>query len=846
MVDGLPVAGPFNGNGVSQFGYDVANAQELQVLVSGGLGEAEAGGPSVNIVPRSGGNTFRGSAFFGGTGDKFVGDNIDDALRAVGIEEPAVIRHNYDVNGSYGGPVRRDRLWFFASGRQFAHADVVEGGRAPNLNAGDPTRWDYVPETGVEVRDGEYRNDASVRLTGQLTPRNRVAYSYQWQKRCAGSTITLDGDGCRRRTADWIAMGSTTTSPEAIQGYMDDPNTLMQVTWTSTLSNRMLIDAAASRFRYGIVGAGFAAPDSVMNLTGVQEQSAIPYGRALTYRGMLTYGREKDVPWNWRGSVAYVTGSHNAKAGYMGSYQIRNQFTFANDTLMRYRFNNGVANAVTYQLTSEIQQANRTQVHAFYVQDQWTRGRMSLQGAIRYDYASSFAPAEGNGSTTLSAFLRQPLTFERTEGVTGFHDISPRVGVAYDLFGTGKTALKVNAGRYLRTADASGIYVANNPAGRVQTSVANRGWTDTNGNRVVDCDLLNPAAQTVPGGDTCAGVTGNSQNFGNLNPTTTVVDPDVLGGWDTREFNWQFGASVQHELVPRVSLEVGYNRRWWGNRAITINERLNQGLADYDTFTVTVPSHTNLPGAGNRYTYITIKPEANARGTQNFQTLEKSLIGENPTWYWHGFDVTLNARLRNGLTVQGGTSTGRGVRNTCALWEKYPSLRGSSNRAEACDVREDWISTFRSLASYTVPKVDVLVSMTFRSTLTSAGGGTASSGGSLSADYQIPNTVIRDQLGLGRLPTGGTATGNTTVNLLLPGELYPLDRQNRLDMRFAKILRFGGRRLDIGVDLYNLPNLNTTTGYEETYEYATNGANWLTPQDIIAPRVVRFNFTMSF
>jgi hypothetical protein len=623
---------------------------------------------------------------------------------------------------------------------------------------------------------------------------------------------------------------------------MNDPNTLMQATWTSTVSNRVLIDAAASRFRYGIVGAGFAAPDSVMNLTGVQEQSAIPYGRAITYRGMLTYGREKDTPWNWRASIAYVTGAHNAKAGYMGSYQIRNQFTFANETLMRYRFSNGIANAVSYNLTTEYEQANRTQVHAFYVQDQWTRGRMTLQGALRYDYASSFAPAEGNGSTALSRFLTQPLTFERTEGVTGFHDVSPRFGVAYDLFGTGTTAVKVNAGRYLRTADASGVYVANNPAGRVQTAVANRGWSDTDNDRVVDCNLLNNSAN----GECSATPAGNSQNFGNLNPSTTTVDPDVLGGWDTREFNWQFGASVQHELFPRVSLEVGYNRRWWGNRAITINQNLNQGLADYDTFTVTVPSHENLPGAGSQYSYISIKPAAAARGTQNFQTLEKSIIGENPPWYWHGLDVTLNARLRNGLTLQGGSSTGRGVRNTCALWDAYPSLRGTSNRAEACDVTEDWITGFRGLATYTVPKVDVLVSMTFRSTLATAGGTTASSGGSLSADYQIPNTVVRDQLGLGRLPQGGTATGNTTVNLLLPGELYPLDRQNRLDMRFAKILRFGERRFDIGVDLYNLPNTNTTTDYEETYEYATNGANWLNPTDIVAPRVVRFNVTMSF
>ena len=155
---------------------------------------------------------------------------------------------------------------------------------------------------------------------------------------------------------------------------------------------------------------------------------------------------------------------------------------------------------------------------------------------------------------------------------------------------------------------------------------------------------------------------------------------------------------MQHELFPRVYLDVGYNRRWWGNRAITINERLDQGLADYDTFTVPVPSHENLPGAGNQYSYLSIKPTAAARGTQNFQTLEKSIIGENPPWYWHGFDVTMNARLRNGLTLQGGSSTGRGVRATCGLWDAYPSLRGTANRAEACDVTEDWVTSFRGLA----------------------------------------------------------------------------------------------------------------------------------------------------
>ena len=85
------MAASFNGGGVSTFIYDVANAQEMQVLVSGGLGEAEAGGPMVNLVPQSGGNSFRGTAFFSGAGDWSVGNNIDDELRAVGITEPAAL-----------------------------------------------------------------------------------------------------------------------------------------------------------------------------------------------------------------------------------------------------------------------------------------------------------------------------------------------------------------------------------------------------------------------------------------------------------------------------------------------------------------------------------------------------------------------------------------------------------------------------------------------------------------------------------------------------------------------------------------------------------------------------------
>jgi hypothetical protein len=159
-------------------------------------------------------------------------------------------------------------------------------------------------------------------------------------------------------------------------------------------------------------------------------------------------------------------------------------------------------------------------------------------------------------------------------------------------------------------------------------------------------------------------------------------------------------------------------------------------------------------------------------------------------------------------------------------------------------VTEDWATSFRGLASYTIPKVDVLVSASMRSISTTPGGGVATNGLSLAANYVVPNTVIAQSLG--RLPANASAAQTTTVNLLNPGQLYTLSRINLVDMRFAKIFRFAGRRTDVGVDLYNLFNSNVTTSYQQTYEYQTNGASWLTPTGIAAPRLARFHVTLNF
>ena len=848
MVNGLPVAGSFSGNSVAQFGYDINNAEELQVLVSGGLGESETGGPLANLVPKSGGNTFSGTAFYAGTSSKFQSDNIDDTLRAAGITEPAAIRGNWDGSGSGGGPIMRDRIWFFGNARSYGNSQVVEGAR-PNQYAGDATKWTYLADPNVEVRRIDVKLDLSARLTAQITPKNRVSFSHQWQDRCFGSSLTLNGSACRTRTDTWIGMGSATTSAEGAAFYSDDPSSLTQATYTATLSNKLLLDAVVSRFSYGIVGNGQVPDDATMKLIGVTESSSI-YGRAnFGFRAPFTMGKYDNVPWNWRASVSYVTGAHSLKVGYQGAYFMYDRRTLVNEPQMRYTFNSTAANpanpsSVSYFLTPYFDFSDRTETHAVYVQDQWTMGRLTVQGALRYDRVTAWAPGDKQGSLATSPFNPQPITFETTTSISGYNDINPRVGLAYDVFGTGKTAVKLNVGRYLAAATTDGIYSANNPAIKLVTN-ASRSWTDTDKDYVVDCNLLNVGAQspTATGSvDTCGALTGANRNFGLLNPSLVEIDSEITQGWGVRPYNWQFGVSLQHEVLPRVSVDVGYNRRWWGNFFTTVNTLVNP--SDYDTWTLQIPSNAKLPDdVGTSAQYVAITAAAAARGSQTLQTKETNFAPAR-TAYWHGVDYQATARLANGLTVQGGGSTGRGVRNTCDLWRARPDLIGN-NRTDACDVTEAWLSTVRGLASYRMPKLDILTSLIVRSNRTTAGE-VASNGGTLDGNYRIPNSVIQTPAFLGRLPAGAQASGNTTVNMLTPSMLYPIERRTQLDMRFGKILRFGRTRYDLSVDLYNLLNDNATLTYDETYQYTDNGATWLTPLTITQPRLARFNVTVSF
>jgi len=782
-IDGMTTGG--STGGVSLMALDTGNAAEVTVSTTGGLADAENGGAVFNIVPRSGGNTFAGNLFLMGARDGMQSDNFTQALQDAGLRSPSQLDKIWDANLGMGGPIKRDRLWFFgtfrSTGSFLSISDTFYNKNAGNPN---PAFWYYDPDLNRPVLNDQKWLDESLRLTWQVTPRNKITAFWNEQQQNRGQ----------------VGGGSPTVSPEASEGTKVPAIRVYQAQWTAPVSSRVMLEGAFS----GLTALySREKPGNNKNIPFIMEQT-----------GPITFGSHEWRPTvsftpRVRAHLAYVTGSHNMKVGfdhYM-NHAIRTWFT--NDLNLRYRVLNRVPNQITMFAGGHSEDAT-VRGGAIYGQDQWTVKRLTFQGGLRFDYGSSSVPEQQEGP---SRFFPVPIVFPAQELVTGYRDVSLRGGLVWDVFGRGKTSLKVSGGKYIDTVQWDGIYIDANPM-RARISggsppTVTRSWTDRNNDFIPQCDFLDPQTNGECG-------TMSNVNFGKVQSLSNTYDPNILGGWGIRSRNYQVNVSVQQEVLPRVSAEVGYVQRWFPDFTTTDNRAVTP--SDYDPFSITAPLDSRLPGGGN-YVIGDLTNISNAAfgRTDNFITLSRN-FGDS-TNYWHGVDVNINARTANGITMQGGTSTGRKVLDSCQLIIDDPSRRN-------CAVKYPFQTDIRGLASYTLPRIDVHVAATWQSR----------PGPELVANWVVPNAMI--QPSLGRPLSGGAA--NVTINLLNPGQMYG-DRVNELDLRIAKVVRFRKTNTNIGLDIYNVTNSSVTLTYNSTY-----GTTWLRPTSFIAARWFKVTAQINF
>jgi hypothetical protein len=811
MVNGVAlssgIAGGWGGGAVP----NATGTSEFAIDVSAVDAQAATGGVRINFIPRDGGNRFSGTVFGSyATGD-WASDNFTGTdVQQRGLAVPGTIKANGDFNPGFGGPIQRDRLWFFLSGRSL-FADNYVANMFFNENANRLDRFDYVRSANQAILHQE-QTIYQARLTWQVSDKHKIGMTFDQENFCACTTAI-----------------SATVSPEAGNDRRFPLQRFVTVDWNTPISNRLLVEASGIHRveRWGGMEPQVGKLGNIDHLEpgmiSVNDSLNPVTGNALTYRAATTYNNS----WNWnlhyRAAVSYITGSHTFKVGFNNAYLHHENTTYSSPAMpYSYGFTSMVPTSITYQLVPRTVKVNVDRDLGLFVQDKWTTGRWTLSGALRYDSFKNSYPPQAIQGTFFGRALN--IQYNEIENLS-WSDITPRMGATYDVFGNGKTALKVTLNKYLEGLGTTGfgpaqVSDAPNPI-LALSNTAQRPWGDADRDFVPDCDLNNFAVNGE-----CGAL--NNPNFGSVIPGTTY-DPDLLTGWGKRSFNWEFTTSVQQEIIPRMSVEVQYARRWYGN--IRIMDDLSVTPASYTAVALTAPADSRLPDGGG-YTLTGMSLSPTAPPPSYFVTLSNN-FGKQ-TEHFDGVNTTVNARLQNGLILQGGFGTGRQLTNDCEVVDDLPEMLhtffGNPNRffafaarpREFCEQNNGWRTSLQGLVAYTIPKIDLQLSGTFQN---------------------LPGALVTSNANFGVIPGvagPGPFAPFKAFQIVEPGALF-VERLNQLDLRLAKLFRLGATRTSLNFDFYNVLNANSVVGEVSAY-----GPTWRTPTSILLPRLFKIGAQFDF
>jgi len=804
-----------SGEGSTSYTMNPSTVQETTVEAGGISAESNASGLSLNMIPKDGGNVFTSGADFTYSNQHLEGDNLSDALRASGISSPGKVLYAYDTNVTVGGPIRKDRLWFFAATRFMGTKNQVAG-RYFNKTQGTPI---FTKDLDRPQYRQDWLRSQAVRLTWQVSPKNKVnafADPQYYMTRGTGVTSAPEANGC------WYMW----------------PQGLYQASWTSPVTNKFLLEAGVSLTK----GPFPCTRDNMTDLFGFTvkptDVSILEASQGFRYNAAASYLYRNDQDrYAERFSASYITGSHAFKVGFQDQQHIHNQIDVVNGDV-NYTFNLGRPTRIT-QWATPFSQQNRTKADlGLYAQDQWTIKRLTLNYGLRFDYFNGHVLAQ---HLDAGRFVGA-RDFAAVDCVPCWTDLNPRFGGSYDVFGTGRTALKASLGRYVGR-ETTVLERANNP---VATSInsANRTWNDANGNYIPDCDLTNFAANGE-----CGPI--DNVNFGKLNPNAIKYADNMIHGFGVREYFWDFTTEVQHELGRGVSLKGGYYRNWSdhfgvlprGENTLGVIDNLAVTPADFDPFCITTPVDPRLPGGGGQPVcgLYDVKPEKFGQG--QLLVARASDYGNGKHRHSDFFSAVVNTRLGNGIEFGASLDTGRTVEDLCFVVDSpeysLPISFNVANPLLNCRV----VTPFKGLTEIKAHGVYPL-----------PGGFVVSgilqnlSGVPYEAYYAATNAQIAPSLGrnLAACGTRPVCTATVTVPLLTTRTQFE-HRRSVLDLRLSKIFSVGPKgRLRANLDIYNVLNDGSVLVPNNNY-----GAFWRQPGGglsggLMVSRMLQFGGQLTF
>lgn len=806
LVNGVNVGDPA-AIGFSMNYYEPATFENVQVTTGAQDISMGTSGTLINMVTRAGTNRFGGQAGGSYQGKKTQWDNVDDALKAAGFRpEAQAVDYISNANIQAGGPLVANRLFYFGNvNNQQTHVNV------PGFPAVSPPQIAQTL-TGND-RDSTEIWSVSGKLTYSMGASNRFETygNYQWYdkpNRGAGAGVTLDSNTKEH-----------------------DTFLISQLSWNTVVTDRLVGDTKIAYSNTHFPLDQKTDLQSILdNATGVRLRNAASSN--------LMFRRRMQVTSNWNYYVSnFAGGRHEFKFGVDHGYTPEDVTTTrVGNVNLTYRSVAGTAaqpagpgNVTIFNSPTLIKRAVTST--AVYGQDTFNIGRATIIAGLRWERIYGYIPKQTHESsqyfpsgTTISG-LNVALntggtlttytvrdSFDEVKNAPLWKNWAPRVSGTYDLFGTGKTVLKMSAGKYY---DQVGTGTPGpNPNGAVSQTYQ---WVDLNGDLAFQ-----------PGNATWNGSRYVGGEFGTGNVTTSIPNPNPFDKNRKRTWRREFTASIDHELFPAFRLSAAYfNRRefdTYGN----VDGDINKWGEMFSAVQAADPGRDGIVGTPDDKT-LTVYSLNPGYTLVTDLPINDDRLGVK----YHGVEIVATKRYGKGTTVLAGYT-----------YSRETVERTSLDNPNAAQVNADGISggrrhSFKASGSATLP-YRIVFGANFL----------ISSGQPITRTVQIGGCTTT-------ITTGCLRQGAQTVNAEPRGSVE-LPGRYQVDLRLGRLFDVSGRRFEIGVDAYNLSNANTVyavrTGTGLTnVRYAndptkpvTQIATFNSPTGALGPRIIRFNVTYWF